>query len=119
MDSETIGFSPEELDEGVRDLVVWLDVLGFVTSDSGDGSKADVMDCAVPFPMISIRVEKGDNPMVKVEYLSALLRSRGVDFSREGVKVELSYDPYDQIGMLIITGVLSVDVDMTNRGEPQ
>lgn len=42
------------LDEGIRAMVIDLDARGFQTTDSGDGTKAEVMDCAVDFPMVAV-----------------------------------------------------------------
>ena len=44
------------LDDGIREMVVGLDAAGYVTTDSGDGSKAEWMEGALPFPMVAVRV---------------------------------------------------------------
>jgi len=113
-------FNPDDLDPGVRDLVVWLRDLGFDTTDSGDGSKVDTMECAVPFPMVAIRVRRDEQPQVRANYLYEMLRRAGVEFDLDGVGVELSYDPHDQIAVLVVRGVMSADVDMRRdaKGKP-
>ena len=55
--------TPEELaglDAGIRDLVIELNALGYETTDSGDGTKADTMECAVDFPMVAIKSTRED-----------------------------------------------------------
>jgi hypothetical protein len=46
-----------QLDAGIRDAVRFVRSHGFVTTDSGDGSKFGAMDGALPFPHIVVRVE--------------------------------------------------------------
>jgi hypothetical protein len=53
-DSSGIGY--ETIDPGVRRLVRWLNDRGFATCDSGDGSKAPDMECALDVPNVSIVV---------------------------------------------------------------
>lgn len=51
----------DELDPGIRDLVRFLrERHGFNTTDSGDGSKAATMDCAMPFPHVVIKIDGDD-----------------------------------------------------------
>jgi len=52
------GLNLNMIDPGVRELVRLLRAAGFNTCDSGDGSKAKDMECAVPYPMVAIQVEK-------------------------------------------------------------
>lgn len=108
---ESTDVRPSELSPGVRDLVLWLNDQGYTTTDSGDGTNhLEGMECAVPFPMVVIR---SPISFLTVSRLYQLLEQKGVDFNREGVKLELSYDPHDGIAVLILTGVLSADVNFT------
>ena len=50
----------EDLDNGIRDLVEALWLAGFVTTDSGDGSKFGVMECAMDFEHVAVECEPGD-----------------------------------------------------------
>ena len=48
----------DELCPGIKHVVLWLNSLGYKTTDSGDGSHyMDGMDCAVPDPMVVIEFE--------------------------------------------------------------
>lgn len=42
-----------EIDPGIRHVVKALNDAGHETSDSGDGSKASLMDCAIDFPHVA------------------------------------------------------------------
>jgi len=42
----------DDLDSGVREMVLYLDEHGFDTCDSGDGSKVGFMGCALDFPHV-------------------------------------------------------------------
>ena len=59
------------LDPGIRDVVVKLREQGFETTDSGDGSKADTMGCAWPFPMAVAVVER-DHLLAEADRMAAL-----------------------------------------------
>ena len=48
------------LDDGIRDRVVALRSAGFKTTDSGDGSKAEWMEGAMPFPNVAATCAPGD-----------------------------------------------------------
>lgn len=93
-----------QLDEGIRDLVVLLRENGFETTDSGDGSKAMDMDCAVDVPHVYM---KGDLETAKAEStrLMKLLESHSVLFDGEVTSIEVSYSPVDDICMLAVFGV--------------
>jgi hypothetical protein len=45
----------DELDPGIRDLVVYLRACGWDTIDSGDGSKVGEMECALPYRHVAAR----------------------------------------------------------------
>lgn len=48
--SEPINY--DELDPGIRDVVRAINEWGWVTCDSGDGSKAGTMECALDHPHV-------------------------------------------------------------------
>lgn len=50
-------FDYDQLDAGIRDVVRRLHAQGFETTDSGDGTKAADMSCAVPWPMVACVVD--------------------------------------------------------------
>lgn len=51
-------FDPNELDAGVRDIVLKLRAFGFETTDSGDGTKAKWQEGAFPFPNIIVKSKR-------------------------------------------------------------
>lgn len=46
----------DELDPGIRDIVLILNNLGYKTSDSGDGSKYPEMACALPYRNVVVQL---------------------------------------------------------------
>ncbi len=50
----------DQFDPGIRRVVWLLNQHGFVTSDSGDGSRAGVMECAVEYPMVVVQLMPGE-----------------------------------------------------------
>lgn len=84
-------FDYSQLDEGIREVVRALRDAGFDTCDSGDGSKADEMGCALHCPNVSAicdietLVEEGD---------------RMLEVLGEGWIVQASYSPNDGYAVL-------------------
>jgi hypothetical protein len=85
----------EKMSAGIRDTVVWLRSLGFETTDSGDGSNhAAGMDCALPYPMVAVRVES--RHLIAESYrLRAVLG--------EAWDVQGTFSPVDGVAVLIAT----------------
>ena len=78
----------DELDPGIRNLVRTLRCTGFNTTDSGDGSKAKDMECALPFPMVTITTTR-DSMCDEADRLAVLMDAE----EDEGWVIEASYSP--------------------------
>jgi len=106
----------EAVSEGVRELVRWLNKQGYRTTDSGDGSHFDEgMECAVEHPMIAIVTSVVDL-VHETDQLYTLLKKRGVNFDEKQAtspQIQASYDPHDRVPLIILTNILSDDVDLT------
>lgn len=101
---------PNELSPGIRDLVIWLNSMGFQTTDSGDGTNfREGMECAVPYPMVAMRTS-ARHMVQDARRLRAALMGRSVDLNRKGIAIEASYSPIDDVAILVLTGVLSSDI---------
>lgn len=101
----------ETLDPGIRRLVSLLREAGFDTCDSGDGSKAPAMECALDVPMVAIEVSR-ESAIVTAEAVHGLLvlaTKPGV-LEREGIAVDLSYSPRDRTAIVVILGVSDTDL---------
>jgi hypothetical protein len=70
----------ESLSPKIRKLVRQLHEWGYYTTDSGDGTNyAEGMDCAVPFPMVAIRLDEGTGPIDnEANHLHQRLEAAGV-----------------------------------------
>ncbi len=116
------------LDPGIRRLVVWLNLDGFLTSDSGDGvSKPDAERWIdEPHVVISLPPETeqdrnwkmsfSDRLTAEADHLASRLRYAGVDFDAEvldedlgmdvpAYRIEATYDPVRQEGTIILFGL--------------
>ena len=113
------------LSEGIRDLVILLNEENFHTTDSGDGSNyQDGMGCAVPFPMVAMVVDDPVDLILETDHLRTFLEGYGIDFAPpEGAyenppetitwpSIQASYDPYDKLGIIVLTNVLSEDLEL-------
>lgn len=96
----------EELDQGIRQTVLWLNENGFNTTDSGDGvSKLaagwppeEVLDFAHVFMFCN-----STDLISEAQRLLKLLSSVGIE-SRPNM-VEASYDPANESAMIMLQGV--------------
>jgi hypothetical protein len=87
------------IDAGIRPLVAFLRAAGFETTDSGDGSKAD-MACALPFPNVFAVVPPAAL-VAEADRMAELLREAGALL--EPGDLQATYDPIDGIGVLGLT----------------
>jgi len=90
VDEERIEPPYGDLDAGIRELVRWLYDEGFNPSDSGDGSKAGQMECAVDYPHAFMIVHPVSHLIAEVERLQLLVDDRG---DLEGWQIEGNYSP--------------------------
>jgi hypothetical protein len=81
----------DELDPGIRDLVVYLRARGWNTIDSGDGSKAGTMECALPYRHVAARPRFGLMVPDAHQFLAAL---RDAEPDTEW-HVDATYSPND------------------------
>ena len=79
-----------DLDSGIKDLVITLQAAGWVTTDSGDGSKYGKMEGALPYRHVFIQVD----PKRLVSY-SHMLQ----DCYPEAI-IEANYNPKDRIALI-------------------
>lgn len=87
-----------ELDEGIRDVVRMLNDHGIETCDSGDGSKAGEMECAIEIPHVFAQAEKrGLDGLIEAFGLCHRMR----DLLGDGWDVQIAYRPSDD-GSLIM-----------------
>lgn len=97
-----------ELDSGICWTVQWLREHGFDTTDSGDGSKAGTMECALPYPNVTMRVSP-DELVVETRRLQTLLVETGIDVvplsTDDQPCVQGSYDPADDVAIVVLFGV--------------
>ncbi len=98
----------EEISPGVRKLVRWLNINGFTTTDSGDGTNYENgMDCALEFPHVFMVV--APNKMVEEAHrLQGLFGFLGGEFP--DLAIQVSYSPQDREAILMLMGVKDEDV---------
>lgn len=97
-----------KLDEGIRRLVVMLRDYGFNTTDSGDGSKADEMEGAVPFTMVAMRVENPEHLTMHARRLMRILNfGHDIKFGQgeNDPRIEATYTPSDNIAVIVLANV--------------
>lgn len=86
----------DELDPGIRDVVRAINEWGWKTTDSGDGSKAGEMECALPYPhVVAETSHKGIAE--SAEGLAACLNRR----FGPGWHVEATYSTKDEKALLV------------------
>jgi hypothetical protein len=96
------------LDPGIRETVRWLHRNGFGTTDSGDGSKAATMECAVPFPMIAVSVPAVHALVDGAQLLRSMVGRLGVGLSPDGhglPSIVASYDAADGSAVILLTRI--------------
>jgi hypothetical protein len=94
------------LDPGIRRTVKWLRENGFETTDSGDGSKAATMECALNYPNVAIRIDDPDALQFEADRLYELLSGRDIDLAPQGTDcepyIQATYDPADGSAILLL-----------------
>lgn len=96
-----------ELDLGIRDTVAFLRDNGFDATDSGDGTKADDMKCALPVPNIAI-VTTPAKLIAEADRLAQLVLATGHALAPCGdddattAEIQASYDPVDHTAMIMV-----------------
>jgi hypothetical protein len=103
---------PDDLDPGIVPTVLWLRSHGFETTDSGDGSKADTMECAWPCPNVVIQVEPRDL-ISETNRLRNLVTGLGLavkpmteDMDPQHVEIQATYDPADEVAIILVLGLM-------------
>lgn len=99
-----------ELDPGIRETVLFLRERGFNTTDSGDGSKAETMECAEAEPNVYMVCEAGDL-ILQANRLKTVLVSRFGEKIGERARIEANYSPFDGIAILALHGVSDKDFE--------
>ena len=97
----------DDIDPGIREVVRWVNSLGFETTDSGDGvSKLGTMECALDVPHVHI-IELDVVAAVRIaDALYAAVITRGIVLdSMRGPSIQLSYDPADSTSVVSLYGV--------------
>ncbi len=89
----------EKLCPGIQKAVEFLNMEGFLTTDSGDGSHwHEGMDCAMKDPMVAIDVAK-EQLIIESERLHDILRAENIRAT-----VEASYSPLDGHAVIVAYG---------------
>lgn len=99
-------FDLNKLDPGIRDTVAFLRDNGFETTDSGDGSKADTMECALPVPNVAMVVHP-HKLVAEADRLAQLIMATGHPLAECGdddaatAEIQASYDPVTRTGVIV------------------
>lgn len=124
------GFNYDQLDPGIRETVRRLHSWGFVTTDSGDGITKATTECArctlngfdgcsecgwrgtidtrqerVPHVHMRITSDVPERWAAEAFRLRECLTRHGIDYTAEGVMVQLTWSPDDSIALLSLYGV--------------
>lgn len=95
---------PEDLDQGIRGLVVALNEAGFETTDSGDGVSKSGED-VIPFPHVAIVVSK-ERMAAEADRLRKWMADRRMLVNQQGIAgywyIEASYDPFVEDAVIFI-----------------
>jgi hypothetical protein len=94
-------FDYEQLDPGIRETVRYLHGCGFITTDSGDGSKYPEMECAIPQPMVVCDLTDQTGEYSGSVVVEACRLQSDLDDLEPGWHVELTYSPQDNLCLLV------------------
>ena len=92
----------EEIQPTMRETVVWLNEIGFRTTDSGDGVGNAGMGCEIPRAHVFIQLDDGAS---LVEESHRLMRRAQGRWPGIRVSIEGSYSPTDGLGVLMLWDV--------------
>lgn len=97
----------DDIDEGIRDLVILLNECGYETTDSGDGTNYENgMECAIPERHVYGMIPVNEDMRMFATTLKFILKSNGYEEAR----VEVSYSPGERgIFMVFPDGPLQPD----------
>lgn len=96
----------DDLDAGIRGTVRALWDAGFFPTDSGDGSKAFTMDCALDVAHVFMQCAPRDLVHC-ADRLARLVASWPDSGDYNGNRVEASYSPSDGVGVLMLFGCVA------------
>jgi len=112
------------LNPEIRDLVVWLNEMGYETTDSGDGTNhTNGMEGALEFPHIAVlfnpNQSRWQNAILQARDLHKELKERGIKFGYldKDPIIELHYNPEDDTALIMVCNVTSDMVDMRPKEE--
>lgn len=100
----------EGLCPGIQQTVAWLQGQGFQTTDSGDGHSNEGMECALPFPNVTMVCSPAEMA-VESDRLLGLLRDRGVVVEPGSPeepgppRIQASYDPANGVAVIMLVNV--------------
>ena len=92
----------DSLDKGIRRTDEWLQLRGFVTTDSGDGSKAETMECAMDIPNVAIAI---DHPAYLCRAANLLRGLIEAHVQLAPGDIQASYDPVDGSSVILLLNV--------------
>lgn len=95
-----------DLDDGIRETVRALWDAGFEPTDSGDGSKAATMDCAIEVAHVFMRCAPADLAR-RADELLILVSDWPSSGDYNGNRVDASYSPADCVGVLMLFGCVA------------
>lgn len=100
-------FNPDDLNPGIREVVLWLRKMGHETTDSGDGvtNVAAGMEGALPFPHVFIVGPHSHDSLWEQadrlhKFISCAALEAGVDVS--SMYVEANYSTADERAILML-----------------
>lgn len=92
----TTAINYDALDPGIRAMVRAINEWGWETCDSGDGSKAGEMECALPYPHVFAYARDARRLLDEAHELADKLHERfGADWY-----VETNYSTKDRLALL-------------------
>lgn len=102
-----MAFDYSKLSPNIRLTVNYFHVMGYETTDSGDGSNyKNGMECAIPEPMVVIKVSTKEDLLSDATYIfENMCDDFGENKVRKHVSIDASYSPIDEVAVIIIVGM--------------